>query len=170
MIRRPPRSTRVRSSAASDVYKRQDVALPPQDGGGTPFPQEEGVGAPLGQEPAPGLCASTFGSMPLATRVLAARRPRIEAFEVSPVYLMDTGSGHDIVSHDLANAHAQFVNRAKRMSFSTANGEIGSHYTLLMRVGALEGTSTPYVLPDSPPLLSVAVSYTHLTLPTILRV
>ena len=24
MIRRPPRSTRVRSSAASDVYKRQD--------------------------------------------------------------------------------------------------------------------------------------------------
>ena len=27
MIRRPPRSTRVRSSAASDVYKRQLVAL-----------------------------------------------------------------------------------------------------------------------------------------------
>ena len=28
MIRRPPRSTRVRSSAASDVYKRQEVQLP----------------------------------------------------------------------------------------------------------------------------------------------
>src|SRR5665811_2620281 len=27
MIRRPPRSTRVRSSAASDVYKRQGLAL-----------------------------------------------------------------------------------------------------------------------------------------------
>src|SRR5665811_499224 len=27
MIRRPPRSTRVRSSAASDVYKRQVMAL-----------------------------------------------------------------------------------------------------------------------------------------------
>src|SRR5665811_2633015 len=27
MIRRPPRSTRVRSSAASDVYKRQAVAV-----------------------------------------------------------------------------------------------------------------------------------------------
>src|SRR5665811_309704 len=27
MIRRPPRSTRVRSSAASDVYKRQDIIL-----------------------------------------------------------------------------------------------------------------------------------------------
>src|SRR5665254_18840 len=27
MIRRPPRSTRVRSSAASDVYKRQDLIL-----------------------------------------------------------------------------------------------------------------------------------------------
>ena len=29
MIRRPPRSTRVRSSAASDVYKRQDKDNPP---------------------------------------------------------------------------------------------------------------------------------------------
>src|SRR5665811_2526842 len=28
MIRRPPRSTRVRSSAASDVYKRQVLDLP----------------------------------------------------------------------------------------------------------------------------------------------
>src|SRR5665811_692060 len=28
MIRRPPRSTRVRSSAASDVYKRQEPPLP----------------------------------------------------------------------------------------------------------------------------------------------
>ena len=27
MIRRPPRSTRVRSSAASDVYKRQDLKI-----------------------------------------------------------------------------------------------------------------------------------------------
>src|SRR5665811_2603203 len=37
MIRRPPRSTRVRSSAASDVYKRQCVTLavltdPPSNG------------------------------------------------------------------------------------------------------------------------------------------
>ena len=81
----------------------------------------------MGQELAPGLCASTLGSMPLVSRVMAARRPRVEAFEASPVYLMDTGSGRDIVSHDLANAHAQFVNKAKRMSFSTANGDIGCH-------------------------------------------
>ena len=59
---------------------------------------------------------------------------------------MDTGSGHDIVSQDLAEAHTEFVNQAKRMSFSTANGEVCSQYTLLMKVGALEGTSTPYVL------------------------
>src|SRR5665811_653511 len=32
MIRRPPRSTRVRSSAASDVYKRQDVERPEPGG------------------------------------------------------------------------------------------------------------------------------------------
>src|SRR5665254_20989 len=30
MIRRPPRSTRVRSSAASDVYKRQHIGTPPE--------------------------------------------------------------------------------------------------------------------------------------------
>ena len=30
MIRRPPRSTRVRSSAASDVYKRQDIWISEQ--------------------------------------------------------------------------------------------------------------------------------------------
>ena len=48
MIRRPPRSTRVRSSAASDVYKRQGrpqawphcvrwgLSSPPQKGGGAP--------------------------------------------------------------------------------------------------------------------------------------
>ena len=109
----------------------------------------------MGQELVPDLSAATFGSMLPVYRVMAARRPRIEAFEVSPVYLMDIGSGHDIVSHDLANTHAQFVNKAKRMSFSTANGAIGCHYTLRMKVGALEGTPTPCVLPESPPLLSV---------------
>src|SRR5665811_547988 len=41
MIRRPPRSTRVRSSAASDVYKRQVTALPvdiKERGADTPGP------------------------------------------------------------------------------------------------------------------------------------
>ena len=33
MIRRPPRSTQFRSSAASDVYKRQDLAHTPSIGG-----------------------------------------------------------------------------------------------------------------------------------------
>src|SRR5665811_2597168 len=33
MIRRPPRSTRVRSSAASDVYKRQGIQHPHRSGG-----------------------------------------------------------------------------------------------------------------------------------------
>ena len=31
MIRRPPRSTRIRSSAASDVYKRQDTNCDPDE-------------------------------------------------------------------------------------------------------------------------------------------
>mgnify|MGYP003380820199 CR=1 FL=1 len=33
MIRRPPRSTLDRSSAASDVYKRQELTLTPVQGG-----------------------------------------------------------------------------------------------------------------------------------------
>ncbi|WP_460379535.1 hypothetical protein, partial [Staphylococcus aureus] len=36
MIRRPPRSTRVRSSAASDVYKRQPLKRSPNAGNRCP--------------------------------------------------------------------------------------------------------------------------------------
>src|SRR5665811_1486874 len=41
MIRPPPRSTRVRSSAASDVYKRQGVDIPATDGDGAGHQPEE---------------------------------------------------------------------------------------------------------------------------------
>src|SRR5665811_533020 len=58
MIRRPPRSTRVRSSAASDVYKRQVAGLPPQ-----------GCWMPNQGSPGPGLCRSIRGSL------LSARNP-----------------------------------------------------------------------------------------------
>src|SRR5659263_697114 len=38
MIRRPPRSTQSRSSAASDVYKRQPLTCPGEPGPGFPCP------------------------------------------------------------------------------------------------------------------------------------
>src|SRR5665811_345249 len=40
MVRRPPRSTRVRSSAASDVYKRQVLALTPEEKVSVHSPEE----------------------------------------------------------------------------------------------------------------------------------
>src|SRR5450756_1375460 len=44
MIRRPPRSTQSRSSAASDVYKRQTDALPVRPGGGVRLRSELCIG------------------------------------------------------------------------------------------------------------------------------
>ena len=88
---------------------------------------------------------------------LAARRARVEAFGVSPVFLMDTGGGHDIGSRELADGFPDYVHKAKHMNFVTANGRTDSHDTLLMKVETLGITATPYVLPDSPALLSVGV-------------
>ena len=69
----------------------------------------------------------------------------MEAFEVSPTFLMDTGSGHDIVSSDIAAAFTKCTRAARRMCFNTTNGEIDSKFTLLMAAGALGGVSTPYI-------------------------
>src|SRR5665811_2631940 len=101
MIRRPPRSTRVRSSAASDVYKRQPI----------------GACLAAGQATGtfkPGNHGSTFGGNPLAC-----------------VAGMTTLS---IVEQDQLLAHAEQLGQFIRRG------------------------------------LTAAVSYTHLTLPTILRV
>src|SRR5450756_2343858 len=46
MIRRPPRSTQSRSSAASDVYKRQDQGLDSRIGHHTPSSSEYSVREP----------------------------------------------------------------------------------------------------------------------------
>src|SRR5665811_2621941 len=48
MIRRPPRSTRVRSSAASDVYKRQEARLTYALGLDLPLPAPEELGVWVG--------------------------------------------------------------------------------------------------------------------------
>ena len=81
----------------------------------------------------------------------------MEAFGVSPVFLMDTGSGHDIVPRELADGFPDYVHKARHMNFVTANGGIDSQDTLLMKVEALGITATPYVLPETPALLSVGV-------------
>eukprot|EP00969_Alexandrium_andersonii_P172952 7645308-Alexandrium_andersonii.AAC.1 len=53
MIRRPPRSTRCISSAASDVSKRQELPLPPP----SREPSEDvSIGAPAASRPLPSFC------------------------------------------------------------------------------------------------------------------
>ena len=76
---------------------------------------------------------------------LVARRSRVEAFEVCPAFLMDTGSGHDIVSRERAGGFPDYTHKARHMNFVIANGEIDSQDTLLMKVGALGVSATPYV-------------------------
>src|SRR5665811_42240 len=96
MIRRPPRSTRVRSSAASDVYKRQvdergvllrggglviagrenqqrrvKVAHDVLDGGGSTIEPDRAGGAQVGRGQAPGL-ASEHTETESEDRVVAA--------------------------------------------------------------------------------------------------
>ena len=90
---------------------------------------------PLGSKPA--------HPTPCSEKALAAQPARIEAFDVRPTFLMDTGSGRDIVSWELAGALSKFTHKARRMSFTAANGEVGSNYTLLMKVGARGTASTP---------------------------
>eukprot|EP00657_Telonema_sp_P-1_P002243 TRINITY_DN15284_c0_g1_i1.p1 TRINITY_DN15284_c0_g1~~TRINITY_DN15284_c0_g1_i1.p1 ORF type:complete len:236 (+),score=33.89 TRINITY_DN15284_c0_g1_i1:139-846(+) len=51
MIRRPPRSTQSRSSAASDVYKRQDYSIPTRR---TPSRQQQGGGGSRSVSPSGG--------------------------------------------------------------------------------------------------------------------
>ena len=58
MIRRPPRSTRVRSSAASDVYKRQAHVAPP-----LPKPLD----LPLSGLLCGVICLAIFGTIPALT-------------------------------------------------------------------------------------------------------
>src|SRR5680860_1190765 len=76
MIRRPPRSTQSRSSAASDVYKRQGwtaTATPVRSGGSTRGATESSAsrcGAPASTAATPRVCASSpaAASWPAPTR------------------------------------------------------------------------------------------------------
>src|SRR5665811_44520 len=66
MIRRPPRSTRVRSSAASDVYKRQVERRArgrPAAGAGRRTLDHESREGPLGVAVPPGLARGVAGLM-----------------------------------------------------------------------------------------------------------
>src|SRR5665811_1700100 len=80
MIRRPPRSTRVRSSAASDVYKRQGVLLQPDVVPLLPrVPHERAGGNRSSVEVLRGLAAVVLGNDAVvrATQVGKQRGPRV---------------------------------------------------------------------------------------------
>src|SRR5450756_2409178 len=87
MIRRPPRSTQSRSSAASDVYKRQvpalfvavsvNVAEPAEVGVPDTTPVEESKTSPPGR--APDDTVNVIGAVPVAVTVAEYAVPTVAA-------------------------------------------------------------------------------------------
>src|SRR5665811_1511769 len=90
MIRRPPRSTRVRSSAASDVYKRQAYAMrwvaKNAVAAGLAERLEIQVAYAIGKASPVGLYVETFGTGTLPDReITAAIR---EVFDLRPAAII----------------------------------------------------------------------------------
>src|SRR5450756_2415129 len=135
MIRRPPRSTQSRSSAASDVYKRQQpnfaVNLPAAVGTG----QGGAIGFSLG---------SLDNNFNLGIRLSAAEATGMLRIVSSPRILT------------LDNREAR-INQGTLIPFSQLSAQ-GVQTTF--QEAKLQLLVKPHVTAD-------AVSYTHLTLPTI---
>jgi len=70
---------------------------------------------------------------------------------------MDTGSGHDIVTeNELSRAElSNAFDRGNGMSFTTANGQVDAALQVKMQIPHMKGHTEPYVMPESPALLSV---------------
>ena len=70
---------------------------------------------------------------------------------------------------DMTSGQKKKIKPIKPLHIITANGRITIKRAATIYVATLECWLTFLVIEDSPPLIS-PVSYTHLTLPTILRV
>ena len=70
---------------------------------------------------------------------------------------MDTGSGHDIVTEaELSRADlSKAFDSVNGMSFTTANGLVDAGRQVPMQIPNLTESAEPFVMPESPPLLSV---------------
>ena len=70
------------------------------------------------------------------------------------LWLMDTGCAHDLVNKNMAEGFEK--NRLSNpYAFTTANGRTLSYQTVLMFSKAMGGQISPYLLPETPSVLSI---------------
>jgi hypothetical protein len=74
-------------------------------------------------------------------------------------WVMDTGCGHDLISEKLARGFGTLVareeGRKRKIVFNTANGRIATSTVVPMNCEILDAVVTPFVLPDTPSVLSI---------------
>jgi hypothetical protein len=98
----------------------------------------------------------------LGTDVVVAacpKSPRSRVCDVQPdAWLIDTGSGHDLVDFALVLGSAQLIETAhKNIVLHTANGECRPNGSIVMDVKPLNETSSALVLENTPNVLSVGL-------------
>ena len=69
------------------------------------------------------------------------------------LWLCDTGSGHDLTTP--SGAGDNDMQKVRRIVFSTANGRISTDRALNLVSKALRGAAAPYILPETPWVLSI---------------
>ena len=155
MIRRPPRSTRVRSSAASDVYKRQVQrrALPgsiglghAKDAAAKPCRQQQSRHAPPG-------CKGAR---------IARRKPTFDTALERRLNGELAGRARGQACKRTLRAGGVELANARRPHVWSRASPAASEAEAAYRTSSSHHTNTQ--------VTHRAVSYTHLTLPTILRV
>jgi len=70
------------------------------------------------------------------------------------MWMLDTGSGHDLVNKAMADGY-ETKRLSKPLTFSTAGGHTQSYCTVPMYSQAMGGHIAPYLLPPTPPVLSI---------------
>ncbi len=69
------------------------------------------------------------------------------------LWLMDTGSGHDLTTPN--GAENCDMQKVRKIVFSIANGRISTERAVNLISNILRGPATPYVLPETPWVLSI---------------
>ena len=71
-------------------------------------------------------------------------------------WVVDTGSGHDLIQlRDVADMGRHSIPASVTLRLNTANGQVKADRIVPLRVRELGETISPYVLPSTPPVLSV---------------
>ncbi len=94
---------------------------------------------------------------------VSAASPKYEPFQdehepdlPAALWLMDTGCGHDLVNDKMADSYpVKTLKKSSRIMFSTANGRIESRNVVPFYCEELAQSVQPFLLHDSPPVLSV---------------